>query len=258
MKVFLRRRLNVFPKLRRRLSSVKWILLVATTAMFFLSTFSSACDGLTVTFGPIGPSVLGGSPPGTQPALTTMPSVSPLTGGGTPAPGSVALGGGTPPSLAAGGGTPPSLAVGGGTPPSLAMGGGTPPATGPGTSSTGPGTPPTGPGNPPAGPGGTMHMVTMDKSKTPIPGDPTGFIFVDSVNKSDPKKFNETDIKKGTTVVWTNPTTAPHTVTADDMSFDSGDFEPNAKPFSFTFNKTGTFTYHCDDHAGQVGTVVVS
>src|ERR1051326_6247463 len=136
MKVFLKRRLNVFPKLRRRLSSVKWILLVATTAMFFLSTFSAACDGLTVTFGPIGPSVLGGNPQATQPAVTTMPSVSPLTGGGTPAPGSVALGGGTLPSLAVAGGTPPSLAVGGGTPPSLAVGG-TPPAAGPRNPTTG-------------------------------------------------------------------------------------------------------------------------
>ncbi len=191
MKVFLKRRLNVFPKLRRRLSSVKWILLVATTAMFFLSTFSSACDGLTLTFGPIGPSVLGGgNPQATQPALTTMPSVSPLTtGGGTPGPGSVALGGGTPPSL-----------------------GGTPPAGGPGNSS-----------------GGAVHMVTIALgSKTAT--DPSGFIFVDAVTKT-----NVTNVKKGDTVVWTNPTKADHTVTADPgqaATFDSGDFAPNGKPFS--------------------------
>src|SRR6266566_1652484 len=159
-----------------------------------------------------------------------MPSVSPLiTGGpGTPGPGSVALGGGTPPSL---------------------MGGGTPPAGGSGTPSAGPGTPSAGPGTSPAGP---AHMVTIGLgSKTAT--DPSGFIFVDAVTKT-----NVTNIKKGDMVVWTNPTKAEHTVTADDGSFDSGPFAPNGKAFSFTFNKTGAFTYTCLDHQGQVGTVKVS
>ena len=98
-------------------------------------------------------------------------------------------------------------------------------------------------------------MVTIALgSKTAT--DPSGFIFVDAVTKT-----NVTNVKKGDTVVWTNPTKADHTVTADPgqaATFDSGDFAPNGKPFSFTFNQAGTFTYTCQDHQGQVGKVVVS
>jgi hypothetical protein len=43
MKVSLKRHLRVFPKLRRRLSSVRWALLLITTAMFFLSAASTGC-----------------------------------------------------------------------------------------------------------------------------------------------------------------------------------------------------------------------
>src|SRR2546430_15552294 len=45
MKVFLKRHRNVFSKLRRRLSSAKWLLLLITTAMFFLSMYLSSCGG---------------------------------------------------------------------------------------------------------------------------------------------------------------------------------------------------------------------
>ena len=44
MKESLKRRLNVFLKLHRRLASVKWILLFITTVMFFLSAASSTCS----------------------------------------------------------------------------------------------------------------------------------------------------------------------------------------------------------------------
>ncbi len=43
MKKSLKRHLRVFPKLRRRLSSVRWALLLITTAMFFLSAASTGC-----------------------------------------------------------------------------------------------------------------------------------------------------------------------------------------------------------------------
>jgi hypothetical protein len=60
MKVPLRRCLKLFPKLHRRLSSVRWTLLLITTAMFFLSAASTACPtgGYTLTVTPsLGPSV---------------------------------------------------------------------------------------------------------------------------------------------------------------------------------------------------------
>lgn len=68
-------------------------------------------------------------------------------------------------------------------------------------------------------------------------------------------------IKVGTTVTWTNNTSAPHTVTSDDgTTFDSGLNTPigaNGGTFSFTFTKAGTFSYHCQIHPFMKATVIV-
>ena len=67
-------------------------------------------------------------------------------------------------------------------------------------------------------------------------------------------------IKVGTTVTWTNNTSAPHTVTSDDgTTFDSGLNTPiqPGDTFSFTFTKTGTFAYHCQIHPFMKATVIV-
>jgi plastocyanin len=68
-------------------------------------------------------------------------------------------------------------------------------------------------------------------------------------------------VKKGTTVVFVNLDTAKHTVTEDDGKFNSKDVLPG-ESFSFTFNETGTFPYHCEFHGDRggvdmAGTVVV-
>ena len=81
MKESLKRRLNVFLKLHRRLASVKWILLFITTVMFFLSAASSTCS---FSFGGGGPSVLS-SPPGSSSSGTTSATQpSPPTLRGSP------------------------------------------------------------------------------------------------------------------------------------------------------------------------------
>ncbi|QBD82067.1 hypothetical protein EPA93_41260 [Ktedonosporobacter rubrisoli] len=67
-------------------------------------------------------------------------------------------------------------------------------------------------------------------------------------------------IARGTTVVWTNATDVPHTVTSDDgKTFDSGINTPiNAgATFKFTFTKTGKFSYHCQIHPTMVGSIIV-
>lgn len=68
-------------------------------------------------------------------------------------------------------------------------------------------------------------------------------------------------IKVGTTVTWTNTTSAPHTVTSDDgTTFDSGINTPiaaNGGTFSFTFTKAGTFAYHCQIHPFMKAVVIV-
>jgi plastocyanin len=58
------------------------------------------------------------------------------------------------------------------------------------------------------------------------------------------------------TVVWTNDDSVPHTVTADDGSFSSGNLNPGDS-YSFTFTTPGTYTYHCSYHSWMKGTVVV-
>ncbi len=63
-------------------------------------------------------------------------------------------------------------------------------------------------------------------------------------------------VKAGDTVTWTNNDQAPHTATADDQSFDTGDLQKGAEGTA-TFEKAGEFTYYCRFHAFMNGTVVV-
>jgi plastocyanin len=63
-------------------------------------------------------------------------------------------------------------------------------------------------------------------------------------------------VKAGTTVTWTNNDTTTHRPTSDTGVFDSGDLAPGAT-FSFTFNNTGTFSYHCSIHPYMTGKVIV-
>jgi plastocyanin len=63
--------------------------------------------------------------------------------------------------------------------------------------------------------------------------------------------------KVGESVKWTNEDSATHTVTADDGAFDSGNLS-GGKEFSFTFDKAGTFAYHCNIHQSMTGTVTVT
>src|SRR5829696_5383987 len=61
----------------------------------------------------------------------------------------------------------------------------------------------------------------------------------------------------GATVTWTNTGTRPHTVTADDGSFDSGRLDPGEQ-FSQTFDQPGTFSYFCGFHPDMQGSIVVT
>jgi plastocyanin len=66
-------------------------------------------------------------------------------------------------------------------------------------------------------------------------------------------------VAKGGTVTWTNNDNTTHTVT-DDLSNaggpNSGDITPGST-YNFTFNKTGSFQYHCSIHPSMRGTIVV-
>ena len=66
-------------------------------------------------------------------------------------------------------------------------------------------------------------------------------------------------VTAGTTIKWTNKDGMSHTVTSDVGGaeiFDSGSMADGAT-FTWQFNNTGTFKYHCTFHAGMKATVVV-
>lgn len=56
----------------------------------------------------------------------------------------------------------------------------------------------------------------------------------------------------GDTIVWTNSGQRPHTVTADNGSFDSATLT-NGRTFSRSFSTPGTFAYYCSIHGGAGG-----
>ncbi|MGZ5301807.1 MAG: right-handed parallel beta-helix repeat-containing protein [Actinomycetota bacterium] len=67
-------------------------------------------------------------------------------------------------------------------------------------------------------------------------------------------------IRPGRSVGWSNDGNSPHTVTADDGSFDSGNLEPGAT-FTRAFDRPGVYSYFCKYHGapgvGMTGIVVV-
>ena len=63
-------------------------------------------------------------------------------------------------------------------------------------------------------------------------------------------------IEPGTTVLWVNEGKVPHTVTADDGSFDSGELYPGDS-YIVTFLGSGRLSYHCQLHSEMVGSVTV-
>lgn len=67
---------------------------------------------------------------------------------------------------------------------------------------------------------------------------------------------NPITIKVGTKITWTNQDSAPHTATADNSSWGSGTLQ-KGQSFSFTFNKAGQVSYHCEVHPNMTATITV-
>ncbi len=67
-------------------------------------------------------------------------------------------------------------------------------------------------------------------------------------------------IQPGESVEWVNEGQAPHTVTADDSSWDSSEVAPG-REFSHAFDQPGIYTYFCSYHGspgvGMIGTIAV-
>jgi plastocyanin len=63
-------------------------------------------------------------------------------------------------------------------------------------------------------------------------------------------------VEPGSTITWTNNGDEPHTVTADDGSFDSGVLNPGDS-YTVAFDGQGTVTYFCAIHPQMRGSVTV-
>ena len=91
---------------------------------------------------------------------------------------------------------------------------------------------------------------------------------VDPGQTGDKLRFDpsELEVAAGTTLLVANVGGKPHTLTADDGSFDTGVVEPGAQGGRFagrnasvTLNQAGTFKFHCEVHpAAMKGTVTVT
>ena len=87
---------------------------------------------------------------------------------------------------------------------------------------------------------------------TPVAGEELVVSIVDFA--FDPPSL---EVAAGTTVTWVNDGEAPHTVTAEDWSFDSGIMDPGAS-YSVTFDEAGEIGYRCDLHPDMVATISVT
>ncbi len=131
-----------------------------------------------------------------------------------------------------------------------------------GSTGTGSGTTPT-PTATSAPTTGTTPTTATGTTPTTAPTGPTKAVSI-ITNSDGTFGFSPTmvTIKVGTTVIWTDMTVAPHTVTSDDgTSFDSGasnPLSPQGGTFNHTFTTAGTFAYHCAIHPYMKATIVVT
>jgi plastocyanin len=63
-------------------------------------------------------------------------------------------------------------------------------------------------------------------------------------------------VNRGDRVVWVNRDLFPHTATAEDRSFDSGEI-PAGKSWSYVARRSDRFAYVCTLHPGMKGTLLV-
>ena len=106
----------------------------------------------------------------------------------------------------------------------------------------------------------TPTATTAQQGSTPTATTASGGNSVNIVENAGTYSFSPATltVAKGTTVIWTNKSDAPHTVTSDTNKFTgSGNLSEN-QTFQTTFTTAGTFTYHCEIHAYMKATIIVT
>ena len=92
---------------------------------------------------------------------------------------------------------------------------------------------------------------------TPAPGDTQVVLITNNSDGSFGFTPAKLAIRAGTTVIWKNMSSVPHTVTSDDgTTFDSGTVAVGGT-FHFTFKTAGTFSYHCNIHPYMRAVIIV-
>jgi plastocyanin len=109
---------------------------------------------------------------------------------------------------------------------------------------------------------GNMNMGvegSVNSVQQPTASIPSNSTVVRIVANAGSNSFspNPVEVKVGETVTWINDDSGRHTVTSNNGVFDSG-MMGKGQSFSYTFDKAGEYTYHCEPHPNMVGTVVVT
>jgi plastocyanin len=95
------------------------------------------------------------------------------------------------------------------------------------------------------------ESATPTESTTPAPNSTTTVDISD--NAFNPSQLN---VAPGTTVTFVNNDTVPHTATADNGAFDTGELQPGYSMDVF-LDGEGTVPYHCELHPEMKGSIVV-
>jgi plastocyanin len=103
----------------------------------------------------------------------------------------------------------------------------------------------------------TTPVTTPATTPTPAPGSTQVVMVI--TDSSGAYGFSPAmlTIRAGTTVIWKNVSSAPHTITSDDgQAFDSGTVAVGGT-YRFTFKTAGAFPYHCNYHPYMRATINV-
>lgn len=92
----------------------------------------------------------------------------------------------------------------------------------------------------------TLSPPTTVAAAAPLAVTIAGFAF-------DPA---DVTVPVGTTVTWTNRDGAPHTITSEDGTWESGNLGEGAS-FTFTLDTPGEYAYYCSIHPSMEGTIRV-
>ena len=82
---------------------------------------------------------------------------------------------------------------------------------------------------------------------------PTTHTVVIAAMKFEPESLT---VKRGDTILWINKDFFPHSATAQDRSFDSGDIGTN-QSWKYVAKKDGTLPYICTLHPTMKGTLTI-